>query len=87
MRLYTLVALLGTGLASGVGEIGKTKETQAKDVAVAPYSTHIASMLLASVAISMNVNTKTNIQGHIQTVALSSDVTCTLRSSENRGNN
>jgi len=68
MKFYTFVALLGTSLASGAGEIGKPKETQAKDASVMSSSAHMASMLIPSGAISMNVNTKTNIQGHIQPV-------------------
>lgn len=67
MRLYTLFALLTTSLASGVGEIGKTKEAKGKDEVASP-STHMASMSIPSGIISMNVNTKTNVQGHVQTV-------------------
>lgn len=68
MRLYTLFAFLSTSLAYGGGEIGKTKETKGKDVLVAPSSTYLTSTPVLSGVISMNVNTKVNVQSSIQTV-------------------
>lgn len=67
MRTSILFALLGTALALGLneGEIGKTKGKGAAAAAPPP----MAGMTVPSGAIQIDIDTKINTNGEIQTVS------------------